>query len=578
MLKQDGPLDSAGVAHLPKPVEQTFLVDGAEIDAQSPGLAYRATPNVADKVAGAFAAWGSKVSGINLDDRWLKTSKGYLPFNIDGDEVLFTADGSEDGIVAVRSTPRLWGHADYGDAMEVGLKTWEEIARAQGHFGRPCRPENALQKCSHRYVCKEGVCDQCALSRDCHEKHSCEFSADAGRKVCIPRTLRASWSWKETLCTVLVVVTAVLSAAAGMGGGGVYVPLLLLLLGLSTKEAVPLSQAMIVGGATINIIMFCGDRHPKFVHRPKIDYDVVMMLNPGLAAGVTLGVMCNLVTPQWIIILILIGTLVLALQKSLAKGLQSFQKESDELAKAAAVPQPLDTAKFTVRFVDFGSFAKLAGESHHELSLILGCWLVFLLCNFIKAPACSHTYWMQHIGLVGACFCFTAAGARVIRSKLSSKESLEGMLTWTDRTLLLYPLLATGAGFLGGFLGIGGGIIMGPVLLELGMDAQASQATTATFVFLSSSLAALQFMVLGKAMPEFAAWFTMWVIVSTFVGQTVVDYILQRWRRSSLIVLSIAGIIAGSMVMMTAIGARDIYSDLVRGADMGFNLLRMCQR
>ena len=40
-----------------------------------------------------------------------------------------------------------------------------------------------------------------------------------------------------------------LSAAAGIGGGGVYVPLMLLLLGLSAKEAVPLSQALIFGGA-----------------------------------------------------------------------------------------------------------------------------------------------------------------------------------------------------------------------------------------------------------------------------------------------------------------------------------------
>ncbi|CAK0887122.1 unnamed protein product, partial [Prorocentrum cordatum] len=75
-----------------------------------------------------------------------------------------------------------------------------------------------------------------------------------------------------------------LSAAAGMGGGGVYVPLLLLLCGFSTQEAVPLSQAMIVGGAVVNIVMFCGER-PADPRRPRIDYDVVMMLNPGLAAG-----------------------------------------------------------------------------------------------------------------------------------------------------------------------------------------------------------------------------------------------------------------------------------------------------
>merc|ERR1719393_834265 len=160
--------------------------------------------------------------------------------------------------------------------------------------------------------------------------------------MCIPRDLAKHWSWREVVCTVLIIVTAMLSAAAGMGGGGVYVPLLLLLLGLSTKEAVPLSQSMIVGGAIVNIVMFSGDRHPKNPNRPKIDYDVIMMMNPGLAAGVTIGVICNLVSPQWLIVVILLVTLVLALQKSLSKGIQSWQKESKaiEEARIAALNAP----------------------------------------------------------------------------------------------------------------------------------------------------------------------------------------------------------------------------------------------
>jgi len=151
------------------------------------------------------------------------------------------------------------------------------------------------------------------------------------------------------------------------------------------------------------------------------------------------------------------------------------------------------------------------------------------------------------------------------------------VLAWTPRSIRLYPLLSTVAGFLGGFLGIGGGIIMGPLLLELGMLPEASQATTAAFVFLSSSLASIQFVVLGKAMPEYALWFTTWVVIFTFFGQTAVDYVLRRWQRSSLIVLSVAAIIAGSLVMMTIIGVTDIVTDIRRGAYMGFIPHHLCE-
>jgi len=201
---------------------------------------------------------------------------------------------------------------------------------------------------------------------------------------------------------------------------------------------------------------------------------------------------------------------------------------------------------------------------------------VFLLMNVIKAPQCSLLYWLQLAGMLLLCLAFTAAGASSLAGQ-KGEGGPEGLLAWTPRTLWLYPLLSTIAGFLGGFLGIGGGIIMGPLLLELGMVPEASQATTAAFVFLSSSLATIQFVVLGKAMPQYALWFTTWVVLATFVGQTAVDYVLRRWQRSSLIVLSIAAIIAGSLLMMTAIGTADIAEDLRRGAYMGFAPSQLCQ-
>merc|ERR550537_205738 len=174
------------------------------------------------------------------------------------------------------------------------------------------------------------------------------------------------------------------------------------------------------------------------------------------------------------------------------------------------------------------------------------------------------------------CFAFTLGGIYVLKNRDTMDSKAEGLLTWTPTTMWQYPLMAVVAGFLGGFLGIGGGIIMGPLLLELGMSAEANQATTAMFVFLSSSLATVQFVVLGKTMPQYAFWFTTWVIVSTFVGQTLIYFILQKYQRSSLIVLSIAGIIAGSLVMMTLIGAMDLVTDIMRGADMGFKPANLC--
>eukprot|EP00929_Paragymnodinium_shiwhaense_P007112 TRINITY_DN111063_c0_g1_i1.p1 TRINITY_DN111063_c0_g1~~TRINITY_DN111063_c0_g1_i1.p1 ORF type:complete len:569 (+),score=145.39 TRINITY_DN111063_c0_g1_i1:45-1751(+) len=491
-------------------------------------------------------------------------------------------------IVAHTTERRWWGFPNYIRELHFGRQSWVDFSRSHGHLGRQCMKTS---DCGTTFVCNNGFCGECALSRDCGEHYRCEappISDPTPHRVCMPRDFIKHWSRWEAAATVIIVFTAVLSAAAGMGGGGVYVPVLLLMLGFSTKEAVPLSQAMIVGGAVVNIFMFAGDRHPKFQHRPKIDYDVIMMMNPGLAAGVTVGVICNVVSPQWLIVVILIVTLAISLQKSLTKGISQWQKES-KLAEEArqagggqsggggggAAGASLSKGP-EIKLVDLQSFLQLARHNTKSMGLILGCWLAFLAVNLLKAPQCSTLYWLQLVGMFIICVGFTHAGATTIMEQAATGNT-EGMLEWTPKTLWAYPCLAAAAGFLGGFLGIGGGIIMGPVLLELNMAPEASQATTAMFVFLSSSLATIQFIVLGRGMPLYAAWFTSWVVLATFVGQTLVDYILKKYQRSSLIVLSIAGIIAGSLIMMSAIGAFDVYTDLQRGAPMGFAPGALCQ-
>jgi uncharacterized membrane protein YfcA len=337
---------------------------------------------------------------------------------------------------------------------------------------------------------------------------------------------------------------------------------------------------MIVGGAVVNVLMFCGERNPKYPHRPKIDYDVIMMMNPGLAAGVTIGVMAHLISPQWLIVSTLIVTLVITLQKTSTKGVAAWKKESAALAAEASNGGGGGSSggqQIQLKFTDFTSFRKFAMDNTKPMVLISGCWAVFFLLNLMKAEQCTTTYWLQLLGMMLLCAAFTLAGISVIKSRDMTDANADGLLDWTPTTMWLYPLLAVVAGFLGGFLGIGGGIIMGPLLLELGMSAEANQATTAMFVFLSSSLATIQFIVLGKTMPQFVFWFTTWVVLSTFVGQTLIDYALRVYQRTSLIVLSIAGIIAGSLVMMSFIGVAEVYSDIQRGADMGIKPHHLCE-
>lgn len=474
------------------------------------------------------------------------------------------------------TSPSWWGFPKYRD----GLRSWPQLQKEQGMLGGICQSTKARQQCGIDFVCRNSVCSECTVSKECMDKHTCRFVAAQARNICVPRDLGSHWNHWEVVATILIVLTAMLSAAAGMGGGGVYVPLILLLMGLSTKEAVPLSQAMICGGAIVNVIMFCGERHPKYPERPKIDYEVIMMMNPGLAAGVTIGVISHIISPQWLIVSVLVVTLAISLQKSLTKGIQQWKKESAAIAASQASGNSGSggsggSGSIKIKGVDLASFRELVKANTVSVVLILGCWFTFLLMNLFKQPPCSVMYWLHKLAMLAICAAFTYAGARTIGNREVSHTETD-FIEWTAEKKWLYPVYAAVAGFLGGFLGIGGGIVMSPLLLELGLVPEANQATSAMFVFLSSTLATMQFVLAGAAMPQYVAWFTAWVTGATFVGQTLVDYILRKYKRSSLIVLSIAGIIACSLVMMTLVGGIDIYKDLSEGRYMGFVAHKLC--
>jgi uncharacterized membrane protein YfcA len=407
-----------------------------------------------------------------------------------------------------------------------------------GIFGN-CDEENSVVQCGFDYVCKHGQCAPCSADKECSDNMICLASGD--EKLCVTRDLFSDWNWLHAFCSLFIIGTATLSAAAGTGGGSMYVPLLLLCVQLSAKEAVPLSQALILGGSFVNLMLFVGDAHPRFPEYPRIDYKVVMIMNPGLSAGVMLGVWANVICPQWLIITCLLVTLLVTFYATCKKASTIFESEfadahvhggSLELAGVTTGKEEITFSKsLHLKWKGYGNCRKFISKASRPLLCIWGCWLMFFMASVFKIDRCSPLWFVEKVGILAACVGFTYIGQDFIKEGADELPDVESETMWTIRKMKRYPLHALGVGILGGFLGVGGGIIMGPLLLELGLPAEAAQATTAMFVFLSASLATMQFLAVGSILPGYVLWFTCLVGISTLVGQTILDYWSKKIER-----------------------------------------------
>jgi uncharacterized membrane protein YfcA len=65
-------------------------------------------------------------------------------------------------------------------------------------------------------------------------------------------------------------------------------------------------------------------------------------------------------------------------------------------------------------------------------------------------------------------------------------EFVEGDVHWDARNTTVYPVLCIFAGFFAGLFGVGGGIIKGPLMLEMGILPIVASANAATMILFTA--------------------------------------------------------------------------------------------
>lgn len=223
------------------------------------------------------------------------------------------------------------------------------IPEAPSEFGDTCSDDRDLQldECGGKLVCRSGVCTWCTArcvgsclsllaaeedstlppvrpplcSEQCLSGYECKNAEEEG--TCEREPLFANWrATEDTATTFLLFLGASLAAGGGVGGGGIFVPIYIIVAGLTPQEAVPMSQATIMGGSIANLINYYPKFHPKIPGKPLIDYEVVMMLTPMLLVGTTIGVILNTMFPGWLIVALLALTLIYTCYRTTKKAIR----------------------------------------------------------------------------------------------------------------------------------------------------------------------------------------------------------------------------------------------------------------
>jgi uncharacterized membrane protein YfcA len=321
--------------------------------------------------------------------------------------------------------------------------------------------------------------------------------------------------------------------------------------------------------------------------------------------GTILGVFIHVMSPHWFLIVLLAVTLSYSVVKTYQRAEKAWNEENAARARSSGGSISRESSHLDMHDDEYDedATASLIAPSEEDAKAyevikardsqwkwpvfwIVVLWAVVAVFTLVRGghpqrPSlagvyiCSTAFWVLtliQLPLLGGFTWFPAQQMYedfVVKVRMG-RDKERGQIQWSKTNLSIFPFVSLAAGILGGMLGLGGGMFMGPILLYLGMLPQVAAATSATTVLISSSAAALNFYAIGLLLEDYAGWYMAIGFIATLFGATLVSYLIRKYNRTSIIIIVIVVLIAIATVLLLVVGAIQLIKDIKTGEHLTF--------
>ncbi|KAL0410020.1 UNVERIFIED_CONTAM: Sulfite exporter TauE/SafE family protein 4 [Sesamum latifolium] len=354
------------------------------------------------------------------------------------------------------------------------------------------------------------------------------------------------FSWRVVLATVIGFLGSACGTVGGVGGGGIFVPMLTLIVGFDTKSAAAISKCMIMGAAASSVWYNLRVPHPCR-EVPIIDYDLALLFQPMLMLGITFGVSLSVVFPYWLITVLIIILFLGTSSRSFAKAIEMW-KEETVLKKAMQDKRTFVNSRGEL-LIDTEYEPLVPREEKTALNGTRTCSTWYWVLNLLQLPVALVVFFYECVKLYKESKKRRVAG--------TSEFICEAAIEWTTTNLAFCALCGVLGGTVGGLLGSGGGFILGPLLLEIGVIPQRNSLCDDPhlYPFFNFPLCSV---------PDGC------VNSCWFLGQFFIRKLITILRRASLIVFILSGVIFASALTMGVIGIEKSIKMINNHEFMGF--------
>tara|TARA_B100000886_G_scaffold320821_1_gene262587 strand:- start:400 stop:1605 length:1206 start_codon:yes stop_codon:yes gene_type:complete len=363
---------------------------------------------------------------------------------------------------------------------------------------------------------------------------------------------------------IIVFALSIITTIGGVGGGGLLIPTFILIGQFKIEEAIPLSIITILGDTFVRVCFLVNRRHPMNKNRYLIDMTPALLLVPFDGNTSFIGLILSEISPIIIVMILIIVTLGVTFYKSISKAVNSFLRENeylennnmemiviDGIAEYFALPTIEDA------LVDDNQVGDKYYNQIFKISLQFFSILIVAVFSITRKliDKCSVFFWLQIVlQFISVGFIGFAVIKYVEYDYAKKRESnyvfLEGDIVWNKENIIKFVLIASFTGMLSTYMGIGGGMLITPIMIQVGMIPEVVVATSAISTLFSSLISTINYVIEGKLLWSYGIAFSISSGLGSIIGLKLSDYILNKFKRQSIIIFIVSMILFTSIILL----------------------------
>ena len=379
-----------------------------------------------------------------------------------------------------------------------------------------------------------------------------------------------------------------------------------MILNFYTHEAIPLSKIVIFTGSLSSFFLNLKLKHPNR-NSKALDYNLIILICPNLLFGTILGVTLNKILPNLIIIFLLTILLFYNTYKTTLMGIKQYNEENENenilntnnnLNKNSSKDQinnnnnfnTINNSNNNLNNYNNNQFDPILDEINKEiekdniflrwdkLKFVIIPFLVMAFLSILRettalVPKCSFLYWFIFLSFFIFALIINYISYLHVQHEYNYRNSLgfpydQKDIKWSFSQSISIALIGLISGFIAGTIGIGGGVVLGPILLSYGIFPVVSTVTTNFLVLLTSSSTSLQFILSNMMNYQYAFVSIIFSILGSYVGTKIIHHYFTKSGRQSLLIFALVLVIGSSALILPISSIISTLDDIEKGIDI----------